>query len=54
MIVSMRKVIAVVLSLVLIVVLSLATAKIINWLWFYGVAAVASLYVWLINRRTKD
>jgi 4-hydroxybenzoate polyprenyltransferase len=49
----MRKIIAVALCVVIVALLVLATVGTINWLWFYGAAAVAGLYAWWQSKNVK-
>ncbi len=46
----MKKVIAITLSLLLIVLLTLATARIVPWIAFYITAAVAALAAWKMKK----
>ena len=49
-----KKAIALVLSAALIIVLTLAAMKKVDWLWFYLVAGVAVLYRWYQKRSKKQ
>ena len=49
-----KKTVALVLSVALIVVLTLAVMKKVDWLWFYALAGGAALYLWSQKRLKKE
>ncbi|MEK6823310.1 MAG: hypothetical protein AABY13_05750 [Nanoarchaeota archaeon] len=51
---NVKKAVALVLSAALIIILTLAAMKKVDWLWFYLVAGVAVLYLWFQKRSKKQ
>jgi hypothetical protein len=48
---TLRKALALIFSIGIVVMLTLAVARVIDWLWFYATAALLGLYLWYIKKK---